>query len=132
NGEVAIPAGATIHGTITQMETSTGPGDVAYLRLRFDQLSMNGRSYPFAADVVGTDVDVAADGGFRARDAVRGAIAGTVLGTVLDRDLDSAITGGAIGAAVGTAISLGTRRVDAALPGGTMIELRSTQAVDLR
>lgn len=130
NGQTAVPAGATVHGTISALDGSTHAGDVAYIRLRFDQITLNGQSHPFGASVVRTDVESSRS--FNRRNPVRGAIAGAVLGAVLDRDLDSTITGAAVGTAVGTAISLGTGTVDASLPAGTTIELRSTQHVNVR
>src|SRR5690606_1238130 len=73
NGETAIPAGSTVHGTVTEV-ASRHAGDVAYVRLRFDRITVNGRSYPFAADVVATEVQT--ERGFDRRNPVRGAIAG--------------------------------------------------------
>lgn len=132
NGEIAVPVGTTVHGTITALDDSDHAADVAYIRLNFDRISLNGRSYPFSAQVMETDVRAAGDTDFDPEAAARGAIAGGILGAVLQGDLEGAITGGAIGAVIGTAISLGTGTVQAALPAGTAIELQSTQAVDLR
>lgn len=133
NGEVMIPAGAVIHGTITALDPSEQQGDAALIRLNFESMEFQGRTFPFAAEVVDTEARLEGERRLARRGALRGAAAGAVLGAVLSRaDLDDILKGAALGAGAGTVISLGTGDVDAALPAGTEMTLRTTTPIQLR
>lgn len=135
DGAVVVPAGARIEGRVTALEPSHRAGDPAVIRLAFERLRFEGRSYPFEAAV--TRAAARTSGGDSRQETLRkagiGAAAGAVLGAVLgDADLKHMAVGAVLGAAVGTAISLGTGDVDSALPAGTTMTLRTTQTVALR
>jgi hypothetical protein len=135
NGATVVPAGATIRGHITALESSKNVTDPSVIRLDFDQLAFGGQSYPFRASVArAAPQQVGGDTRNETlQKAGNGAAAGAVLGAVLgDADLKHMAIGAVLGAAAGTAISLGTGTVDAALPAGTTLTLRATQAVALR
>lgn len=130
NGATAIPQGAVVHGTVTGVKASGSVGSPAAVRLDFQTIDMGGQSYPFAAAITKTDVDVnqrTLDQA--AKDAGIGAAAGAALGAVLGGSLSKAITGAIVGAGAGTLISLGTGDVQAVLPQGTDLTLRTTQAI---
>ena len=133
-GTVVIPQGAVVHGEVTGVDTSDHIGEQAAIRLNFDRITFSGRSYPFAAAVVRTEVEV--DDRVRTRDVAReaaiGAAAGAALGAVLSGDLEQILTGAILGAAAGTIISLGTGDVEAALPAGTDLTLQTTRNIALR
>ena len=134
NGATVVPVGAKVHGTITGLDDSDRAGDNAYIRLDFDRLSIGGRDYAFDADVVATAVETRGDSrGETLEKAGIGAAAGAVLGAVVgDADLKNIVLGAAIGAAAGTVISLGSGDVEAVLPAGSEMTLRSTELVSLR
>lgn len=134
NGVTVVPVGAKVHGTITALDNSDRVGDNAYIRLDFDRISINGREYAFDADVVQTAVETRGDTRNETlQKAGIGAAAGAVLGAVVgDADLKDIVVGAAIGAAAGTVISLGSGDVEAVLPAGTALTLRSTEMVSLR
>lgn len=134
NGAVVIPKGARVHGVITGLDDSDDIGDEALVRLNFERISFGGNSYPFTADIVDTDVDTDEDGIEDALEkAAIGAAAGAVLGAVLSgAELDAILKGAALGAGVGTVIHLGTGDVEARLPEGTDMTLRTTRTVSLR
>lgn len=130
NGATAVPAGATVTGTVTGLKGASG-NDPALIRLDFQSLSFGGSSYPFEASVQRTAVP-GADNQQVLRGAAIGAAAGAVLGAVLgDADLKHILVGGALGAAAGTVISLGIQSQNAELPKGTTMTLRTTQTVAL-
>jgi hypothetical protein len=134
NGATVVPAGATIHGTVTGLDASDRVGENAYIRLDFDRLSFGGRDYDFSADVVATNLETRGD---TRRETVEkagiGAAAGAVLGAVVGGvNLKNIVLGAAIGAAAGTVISLGAGDVEAVLPAGSELTLRSTEMVALR
>lgn len=133
NGQVVVPSGSVVYGQVTGLHASEHAGDQAAIKLNFDSLSVNGRNYPFDADVKATNLQTT--GGDTQNETLQkagiGAAAGAVLGAVLGKDLKGAVIGGLLGAAAGTAISLGTGEVQAQLPAGTTMRLQTTQQVAL-
>ena len=134
NGATVVPTGSTVHGTVTGLDKSDRVGDNAYIRLDFDRLTIDGRDYSFDADVVATAVQTQGDTRNETlQKAGMGAAAGAVLGAVVgDVNLKDIVLGAAIGAAAGTVISLGAGDVEAVLPAGSELTLRSTELVSLR
>ena len=134
-GTTVVPAGAKIEGKITALEKSSNVTEPAIIRLDFDRLTIDGRTYPFEATVEKAAPETT--GGDTRNETLRkagiGAAAGAVLGAIIgDADLKSMTIGAVIGAAAGTAISLGTGNVESALPAGTTLTLRTSQQVALR
>jgi hypothetical protein len=135
NGAVAIPSGAVLYGHVTGVHSGT-VGDQNVIRLNFDQLAMNGRTYPFSGSI--SDVSVQNGGGgssTTARDAATGAAAGAVLGAVLSGgQLSKIITGGLLGAAAGTVISMGQGggTSSATIPAGSTFTVRADQGIAVR
>ncbi|HEU4643622.1 MAG TPA: hypothetical protein VFS44_14290 [Gemmatimonadaceae bacterium] len=134
SGQVVVPEGAVVHGHVTGLHASSHAGDQAAIRLDFDSLSVNGRSYPFDANVTATNLQTKGDTKNETlKKAGVGAAAGAVLGAVLGSgDLGKIALGGVLGAAAGTAISLGAGDVQAVLPAGTAMTIQSTETVSLR
>lgn len=132
NGRTVVPEGALVHGVITGLDDSDRLGDQAAIRIDFERISFQGRSYPFSAEVVDTDVETERDGEAAVTGAVVGAIAGAALGAVIGGELRDILIGGALGAGAGTIISLGIGDVEAELPAGTDMTLRTTRTLSLR
>src|SRR5690606_16011997 len=99
----------------------------------FRTLEFNGRTYPLSAAVVEADVDIDSTRDLKdvAEKAGLGAAAGAAIGAVLGGDLTDALSGAVLGAGAGTIISLGTGDVDAALPAGSDLVIRTTRGIDL-
>ena len=133
NGRVVVPAGAKVHGRVTGLDDSDHPGEAAAIRLDFDRLAFNGRSYPFEARITATNLETSRDRNVSARDVAVGAAAGAVLGAIVgEGDLSKILGGAAIGAAAGTVIALGVGDTEATLPAGARMNVRTTQSVALR
>jgi hypothetical protein len=134
NGATVVPQGAIVHGTVTGLDDSDRVGENAYIRLDFETLSFGGRDYAFDAEVVATGLEKQGDTRSEtAKKAGIGAAAGAVLGAVVGgANLKNIVLGAAIGAAAGTVISLGAGDVEAVLPAGSELTLRSTEMVSLR
>ncbi len=134
DGTVAVPAGAKIHGRVTATDDSDNAGEPALIRLDFNQLSFNGRTFPFSAQIVRANPTQTADNSStdRGRNVIIGGAVGAALGGLLgDGDLKNIVIGGALGAAAGSVVSLGTE-VNASLPAGSTMTLRTTQGVTLQ
>ena len=134
NGSVVIPSGAKIEGRITALDDSDNATEPALIKLDFDRISFGGRSYPFEASIersspVETGGTSSSD---RTRNVVIGGTLGAALGAVIgDGDLKNIVIGGAVGAAAGSLISLGTE-MNASLPAGSTMTLRTTTSTMLR
>ena len=133
-GAVAVPQGAVVHGTITGLDDSDHPGDQAYIRLSFDQLTWSGRTHALAADIVSADVRTERE---EVIDPERAAVAGAALGAAIGAIISGAelakiLAGAAIGAGAGTVVSLGLGDVEASLPAGSRMTLRTTETVLLQ
>jgi hypothetical protein len=133
NGRVVVPAGAKVYGRVTGLDDSDHPGEAAAIRLDFDRLAFNGRSYPFEARITATQLETSRDRNVSGRDVAVGAAAGAALGAIIgEGDLKKILGGAAIGAAAGTVIALGVGDTEASLPAGARMNVRTTQTVALR
>jgi len=136
NGATAVPAGAIVLGHVSGLHNPTLPTEQAVIRLAFDSLSFNGRTYPFDASISSVNVQNQATNpttSSTVRGAATGAAAGAVLGAIISGgDLSKIISGGLLGAAAGTVISLGTGGTQSVIPAGSTMTIRSTQTVTLR
>jgi hypothetical protein len=134
DGSVVVPAGAKIEGRVTALDDSDNATEPALIRLTFDRIRFNGRSYPFAADIVQSDPVQTGNtsSSDRNRQIIIGGAVGAAVGAILgNKDLDKIVIGGALGAAVGSIVSLGNE-VNAKLPAGSRMTLRATQTTMLR
>ncbi len=130
NGEVLIPEGALLSGTITGIDGTQRAGDPAAVRLAFDEIMIEDRRYDLNAEIVETSVER------RSRDVDAehvgaGAAAGAALGVILGDDVGDALLGGAIGAGAGTLISLGSGEVEPEIPAGTVLALETDHALNI-
>jgi hypothetical protein len=131
NGQTTIPAGAVVQGHVTGLQPSSDPTKPGLVRVDFDALSFNGRTYPFNAAVQTTSMPVQGSNGIY-KSAGTGAAVGGLLGAVLGKgDLKDIIVGGAIGAAAGTLISLGTDVTQARLPAGSRLTIVNSNTISL-
>ena len=118
DGEVLIPAGSRLRGIVTAVDDADRLDRKARLSLSFDQITIEGRSYPLRASVV-----QALEGGGYKEDAAKigtaagvGAIIGGILGGVKGALAGILIGGGGIVAA--------TEGEDIVLPPGTVLRIR--------
>jgi len=133
NGRVVVPEGAKVYGRVTGLDDSDHPGEAAAIRLDFERIVLNGRSYPFEARITATNLETSRDRNVSGRDVAVGAAAGAVLGAIVgEGDLRKVLGGAAIGAAAGTVIALGVGDTEASLPAGARMNVRTTQSVALR
>lgn len=120
-GQVAVPAGSTVHGRVTDAKGLRKIGGRARLGVAFTSVTLpDGSSAPLAASLswVGkseTKRDAATIGGSTAA----GAILGKVIG---GGDDDKRVAAGAVvGGAIGTAVAAKTKGETIHLPAGTVL-----------
>jgi len=122
---VALSAGTRISGHVTAVQKSGGPGEAAVLDLEFDDVTVDGESYPVSMTVT------AANPTMEGRDNTAekagkigvGAAAGAILGRVIGGNKTGTIVGGVVGAAAGSAVILGSADSDAILKAGSAMTL---------
>jgi hypothetical protein len=134
DGNVLVPAGATIRGRLTQVEKSGHVGATGIIKLAFEAVSFGGRSYPMDATVVRANPQRQnrTSTQEQAAKVAAGTAAGAVLGRVLGKDTRSTVKGAVIGAAAGTAIAMGTADVDVVLPAGSEMLIRLDSPIQVR
>lgn len=125
DGRTAVPAGSVLRGVVTAVEPGTRTNRTSKMTVSFDQLTVNGRSYPIRATVTQA---IQGEGirGELPRTGV-GAGVGAVLGGLL---------GGVKGAVVGAVIGAGgtvaaTEGKEVELPQGTVLRVRFDAPVQL-
>lgn len=101
-GEVLVPSGAVVTGTIDEIRPGYGDAPMA-VRLDVRDIEMAGVRQPLQGAIVGADVQGRS---VRGRDVAIGAGAGALLGAILEGG-KGALVGGAVGAGAGALISLG-------------------------
>ncbi len=104
NGDIAIPVGSKLVGTITGLAASSG-STAGAIRLNFNRIEFGGRSYGFSGDITRVEPKAA--------------------GVMNDQTVKPAVTG----VAAGTAISLGRGDVSDALAAGSTLEVRTRTAI---
>lgn len=126
DGNVLIPAGATVRGRVTTVQKSGNVTQTGVLGLAFEAISYGGRNYPLDATVIEANPEKTTrqSTGEQAGKVAAGAAAGAVIGRILGKDTKSTVKGAVIGAAAGTAIAMGTSDVDAVLRAGSTVRVR--------
>ncbi len=125
---VAIPAGSQIRGRVTAVQKSGQPGEAAVLKIAFDEITVDGATYPVALTVTEatpTSKSRSSTGEKVGKIGI-GAAAGAILGQVIGGE---PIIGAAIGAAAGTAIVLGSADSDAVLAQGSPMTVTVDEAI---
>lgn len=125
-GAVAIPAGSSVTGVVTEVYRSGKVKGRAELSFRFTELSRAGESekYPFKAPAI-TRVAEAT----KKKDAVKvggGAVGGAIVGGLIGGKKGAAV-GTAAGAGAGGAVVMSTRGEEVRLSQGTKVSIKLTE-----
>ena len=130
-GRVAIPAGALVSGTITDVKAARGPSSSGTLTLAVSSVTVRGRSYPIDASIEALATERQGRG-ITTGDAAKvgaGAAAGAIVGQVIGKNTKGTVIGAVVGAAAGVGYAAATKDSDIRLPGGTHIVLTLNQRV---
>lgn len=126
DGRVLVPAGSVVRGVITGVKEAGRVDRKGSLSLGFDQITVNGRSYPMR----GTVTEALESGGYK-EDAGKigtGAAVGGILGGILG-GVKGAIAGVLIG---GGGVVAATEGEDVKLTPGTVLRVRFDQALTVK
>ncbi len=128
-GWVAIPAGSTVQGTITEVSPAPNTSSVGTLTLAVSSVTVRGKTYDLYASI--DSLETLHQGrGVEGVDAARvagGAAAGAILGRVIGGDSKGTIIGGVVGGATGAAVSVAMKDMDIVLPAGAHLMLTLKQ-----
>jgi hypothetical protein len=128
-GQVVIPAGSTVNGTITDVKPAPNPRTPGTLTLSVASVTVRGNSYPIDAAVDSVET-VHRGRGVTTGDAAKvgaGAVAGAVLGRVIGGNRKGTIIGGVVGGIAGAGVANQTKDSDIVLPAGAHIIIRLTK-----
>ncbi len=125
DGRVAIPAGAVVRGVVTSVEPGTRTNRTAKMTLSFDQVTVDGRSYPIRGTVTEAiqGEGIRGEAGRTAAGAGVGAIIGGILG-----GFKGALAGILIGGG-GTIAATEGKEVE--LPQGSILRVRLDSPVQI-
>jgi hypothetical protein len=125
NGRNVIPAGSVMRGVVTAVEPATRTNRTGRMTVSFDQVTVNGRSYPIRGTVTQAieSEGIRGEVGRTAAGAGVGAIIGGILGGVRGAVLGTIIGGGGTIAA--------TEGKDVSLPQGTVLRMRFDSPVQI-
>lgn len=128
-GQVVIPAGSTVNGTVTDVKPAPNPRTPGTLTLSVASVTVRGNTYPIEASV--DSVETTHRGrGVTTGDAAKvgaGAVAGAVLGRVIGGNRKGTIIGGVVGGIAGAGVANQTKDSDIVLPAGAHIIIRLTK-----
>jgi hypothetical protein len=126
NGRVLIPAGSVVRGVVTDVDKAGRLERTGRLTLSFDQIRINGRSYP----IRGTVTQALEAGGYKddAGKIGAGAAVGAIIGGILG-GVKGAITGVLIG---GGGVVAATEGEDVELPAGSVLRMRLDDSLNVQ
>lgn len=126
DGRVLIPAGSRVRGVVTAVEDAGRIERKGRLSLSFDQITLNGRTYP----IRGTVTDALEAGGYKddADKIGTGAAVGGIIGGILG-GLKGALAGILIG---GGGVVAATEGQNVELAPGTVLRMRLDQDLNTR
>jgi len=133
NGAV-IPAGATLHMTVTQLKRSENSNDPIIMEFAVNSVSFGGHTYPIDATVTSASVNKVKDQP-AAKDAQKvaiGAVAGAIAGKILGKSTKATVIGGAAGAAAGAATAAATANYQGCINSGGSIVVKLNSAAQVR
>jgi len=132
-GQVVIPAGATVNGSITAVKPAPNPHTPGTLTVAITSVTVHGNSYPIEASV--DSIETTHKGrGVTGGDAAKvgaGAAAGAILGRVIGGNSKGTIIGGVVGGIAGAGVATQTKDSDIVLPKGAHIIIRLTKELSV-
>jgi len=132
-GQVVIPAGAMVNGSITAVKPAPNPKTPGTLTLAVTSVTVRGNTYPIDATV--DSIETTHKGrGVTSGDAAKvgaGAAAGAILGRVIGGNSKGTIIGGVVGGIAGAGVATQTKDSDIVLPKGAHIILRLSKELSV-
>src|SRR5579859_1567571 len=125
-GQVVIPAGSVVKGSITAVKPAPNPHTPGTLTLSVASITVRGTSYPLDAAVDSIET-IHRGRGVTTGDVAKvgaGAAAGALLGRVSGGNRKGTILGGVVGGIAGAGVATQTKDSDIVLPAGAHIIIK--------
>jgi hypothetical protein len=129
DGVTVLPAGAVLHGNVTEVERPGRVKGLAHLAFRFTEVEVNGQRDPMRTVIVSYEGESS-----KGKDAAKvgiGAGVGAAIGAIAGGG-SGAAAGAAIGGGAGTAAVLATRGQDIELAAGAAINTTLASPFEIR
>jgi hypothetical protein len=122
----AIPAGATVNMTVTQLKRSENVNDKIVMEFRVNSISFGGKTYPVEASVADADDEKVKDqpASKDVQKVAVGAAAGAIAGKILGKSGKATAIGAAAGAAAGAGAAVATANYQGCIRQGRRITVR--------
>ncbi len=133
-GRVVIPAGSTVHGTVSAVKPAPNPNTPGTLTLTLTTVTVRGTDYPIEARIDSLET-VRQGRGVTGGDVAKvgaGAAAGAILGRIIGKNTKGAVIGGVVGAVVGTGVATSSKDADIVLPKGAHINASLSTALTVK
>ena len=130
----AIPAGATVNLTVTNLKRSENANDKIVMEFAVNSVTFGGKTYPIEGTVESANVERVRDqpSGKDAQKVAIGAAAGAIAGRILGKSTKATVIGGAAGAAAGAATAAATANYQGCVPSGGSIVIKLTAPATIR
>jgi hypothetical protein len=133
-GRVAIPAGAVVYGTVTDVKAASSPTNPGTLTLAVTSVTVRGNSYSIDASIDSLATERygrGVSGGDAAKVGI-GAAAGAIVGQIIGKNPKGTVIGAVVGGAAGAGYAAATKDSDLRLPAGTHIHITLRQRVTIK
>jgi hypothetical protein len=130
----AIPAGATVNMTVTQLKRSENSNDPIVMEFAVNSVTFGGHTYPIEGTVSSNAVERIKDQP-QSKDVQKvaiGAVAGAIAGKLIGKSTKGAVIGGAAGAAAGAATAAATANYQGCISSGGSMVVKLTSAATVR
>ncbi|MGH7616159.1 MAG: hypothetical protein ACREPM_02920 [Gemmatimonadaceae bacterium] len=129
-----IPAGATVHLTVTSLKRSENANDPIVMEFAVNSVSFGGKTYPIEASVASAAVDRVRDEstGKDVQKVGIGAAVGAIAGRIFGKSTKATVIGGAVGAAAGAATAAATSNYQGCIQSGGSIVVKLNAPATVR
>lgn len=127
--EVAIPAGATVHGVVSHVRAAKKGAGKAEMTLRFTELELPGGEATSLSATISQQSE--SQKGRNAAIIGGSAAGGALLGKLIGKDTKDAVVGSIVGGAIGTGVVLSKEGEQVNLPAGTVIAIQLDRAAEV-
>ena len=129
DGQVAIPAGSTLHGTVSAVTPAKRGAGKASMTLDFTRLDMPGGQ---SREIMASLSQQTASKKKRNAAIIGGSAAGgALLGRIIGKDTKGAVVGSLVGGAIGTGVVMSKEGQQVNLPEGTLLDVQLNQSIQV-
>ena len=127
NGQVAIPAGSTVHGTVKSVTAAKRGAGKASMTLAFTRMDMPGG---YSTDITASLSQQTASKKKRNAGIIGGSAGGgALLGRLIGKDTKGAVVGSIVGGAIGTGVVMSKEGEQVNLPAGAALTVRLDEPI---